>query len=64
MEDNQMCNNNKNDGGTQNIDIAELINKKTNFNIQIPKSKPLDVPLMTGKNQDNGGKNKQTNLRK
>ena len=25
-----MCNNNKNDGGTQNIDIAELINKKTN----------------------------------
>lgn len=53
-----MCNNNKNDGGTQNIDIAELINKKTNFNIQIPKSKPLDVPLMTGKNQDNGGKNK------
>ena len=50
-----MCNNNKNDGGTQNIDIAELINKKTNFNIQIPKSKPLDVPLMTGKNQDNVG---------
>ena len=51
MEEDKMCDNNKKDGGSPNIDIAELIIEKVNFNIQSSDSRPLDMELMTGRNE-------------
>ena len=51
-------NNSGNNQGTFGVDVAELIQEKVNFNIQNPNSKPLDISLMTGKNQEKGSEKK------